>query len=176
MFALTLTPIYFAPTLSVRVVFVAPLIVVALYLIWLLFACTVTALEEAKASKLPSLLSVHHQGDEDVVFLLETSRLYGQGMRVSVYHEEESGYEIFVASGRVRNIQDNGLIQVILTQWDERHAPLIERLKKQERLAMEQIMVKPSATTDDEVADFTSFLARIPELREDLEFQGINFA
>lgn len=148
MFAIALAPIYLAPDLKVTALWIAPVGVVLLYVVWILFASTRDALGLANRSVLPALLKVRSEGD-DVVFLLEASRLYGQGMHVAVYHEEESGFEVYVAEGRVRNIQDNGMIQVALIRWEERHSNLLERLKDNERAVATKMMVKPAATSSD---------------------------
>lgn len=146
-FLVSLAPIYIAPDLKVSALWIAPVTLIFMYALWIAFASTQDALELAKKDKLPALLNVLSQGDESVL-LLEQSKLYGQGMGVSIYHRAESGFEVYVADGRVRNIQDNGLIQVQILRWEEQEASLLERLHRQERTAMDQIMVKPAVVSD----------------------------
>lgn len=167
-FMVSLAPIYIAPSITVSALWVAPALLVVLYALWIAFAATQDALTLANKDKLPALVSVYSQGGENVL-LLEASKLYGQGMRVAIYHREETGFEVFVADGRVRNIQDNGLIQVEITRWEQREGALLDRLSRQERTAMERIMVKPAAVGDAEIAPMEELLRLLATVRDHQE-------
>lgn len=148
-FVVSLLPIYVAPNLKVSALWIAPVCLVIIYTLWISFAATQDALDRANEDRLPSVVSVHSQGNVRIL-LLQASKLYGQGMGVSIYHEEQTGFELFVADGRVRNIQDNGLIQVEITRWEAPDQGLLDRLIRQESGTMQQIMVKPAVVVERE--------------------------
>ncbi len=98
--AKTRVPLFWLLTTLVILIFVTSVLVAAI--------C-----ESLASSRLPRVLNGRwHQG---VPFcLLEPSELFSIGSLVSCYVTDESGFEKFVAVGKVDNIQSNGQIQVSL--------------------------------------------------------------
>ncbi|MBC7496760.1 MAG: hypothetical protein H7243_06315 [Sphingomonadaceae bacterium] len=82
--------------------------------------------------------------DSEIIILLEKSRLFGQAMIVSVYYEDERGFELYVASGTVTNIQSNGLIQITIGSWQSPYEYIRSRIIAQQADGLHRILVRPA--------------------------------
>jgi hypothetical protein len=82
--------------------------------------------------------------------VLERSSLFGVSIFVTVYYVEglERGrgevVERAIGIGRVTNVQQNGLIQVLVLREVPNHAELWQRIRNHEKAILSQIIIKPS--------------------------------
>ncbi|MDC0835642.1 hypothetical protein POG22_22000 [Geitlerinema sp. CS-897] len=77
------------------------------------------------------------------IYLAEYSRLISKDTFVSLYYLD-GDYEVFVAIGWVQNVQDNGLIQILLLHKQEEHSLTLNRLENNDLAYLENTLVKPS--------------------------------
>lgn len=97
-------------------------------------------------------------GDGELLLLLRPNRLFGQSMMVSIYFEDERGLELLVGSGSVSNIQMNGFIQIAVSEWQEPHGDIRQKLIEQNQGTFDRIMVKPASNTASASADINGAL------------------
>ncbi len=85
-----------------------------------------------------------------VTLVLERSDLFGVNIFVTIYyvqHLDRRRDEVFeqaIGIGRVANIQQNGLIQVLVLREVPNHAELWQRVRNHETAILSQIVIKPS--------------------------------
>ena len=85
-----------------------------------------------------------------VTLVLERSDLFGVNIFVTIYYVEHLGqgrdevFERAIGIGRVANIQQNGLIQVLVLREVQNHVDLWQRIRNHERSILPQIVIKPS--------------------------------
>lgn len=82
--------------------------------------------------------------DNEIIILLEKNRLFGQAMIVSIYYEDERGFELYVASGTVTNIQSNGLIQITIVSWQTPYEHIRSRITAQQADSLHRLLVRPA--------------------------------
>lgn len=155
-----LGPLY-APTATIKVdltwIGVAGLLL--LTLLWTAVNMVVTARRHARP-RLPRTRHVMVSEGRDpaiarsVILVLERSELFGVNILVTIYYSEHldagSGevFERAVGVGRVVNVQQNGLIQVLLLAEVPANAELWQRIRNREAAALHQLIVKPSVFSD----------------------------
>jgi hypothetical protein len=82
--------------------------------------------------------------------VLERSELFGVNILVTVYYIEQLDrgqgqvFERAIGIGRVANIQQNGLIQVLVLKEVPSHVELWQRIRNHETAILSQIVIKPS--------------------------------
>lgn len=102
---------------------------------------TITALSEAAA--------------DPVTLILDPSELFGSNQFVSIYYNElldvgrKEAFERLIGVGRVSNVQQNGLIQVMVLMELPIHSDLWQRIRNREVATLTQIVVKPSIPYDE---------------------------
>jgi hypothetical protein len=85
-----------------------------------------------------------------VTLVLDRSALFGFNALVTIYHVErldqgrEDVFERLIGVGRISNIQQNGLIQVLVLVEMPLHAELWQRVRNREASVIGQLVVKPS--------------------------------
>jgi hypothetical protein len=87
-------------------------------------------------------------GENELILLLEPNRLFGQSMLVSIYYEDERGFEQLVAAGRVANVQTNGKIQIGVTSWVPAQDELRRHISGQDASRLARLLVRPAPTTE----------------------------
>ncbi|MDR3370632.1 hypothetical protein [Rhodoferax sp.] len=127
-----------------------PVFAVTLLVSLAIIAVLIEAARIAKmhaASTLPRVkLSIVESKDPDeprVILLLEPSSLYFFGLVVSVFVVEKDQYERFFGQGLVQNIQDDGLIQVRLDDFDFDATDVLNGLKSNSLDVITRLRVKP---------------------------------
>jgi len=119
--------------------------------IFFIFSFANVAYKTFKRSKstLPRLLHArkpdtknHHR--EKVVCLLEPSELFSYGVFVSFYYIGEENFEQLVGIGTVRNIQEDGKIQVVMDYAMDEHEDIIQKLAQNDAGLLKKIKVKPN--------------------------------
>ncbi len=147
----------------------APAAVIPISVIWLavaglvVLAALFTALNmvlaarRAAGGRLPKTRDVvlAAQGTTGTVTLvLDRSALFGFNALVTIYYVErlrqgrEDVFERLIGVGRVSNIQQNGLIQVLVLVEVPLHAELWQRVQNREASVIGQLAVKPSVPYD----------------------------
>lgn len=122
-------------------------------------AASIRMTMEARRSKRAPLPKVRHvsmlerTGDETVkplTLLMEPSRFFGVNILVTIFYVNLFGdghdatYEQTIGIGQVVNIQENGLIQVLVLREMSDHAALWQRIRKPEMATLSQVVIKPS--------------------------------
>lgn len=92
-----------------------------------------------------------------LVCLLEPSEMFSYGVQVSFYYLSPDGFELFVGSGRVINIQDDRRIQVGLTRAQQGQEDTVNAIAQNTKTVLDRVRVKPTVphdmfgATDEEV-------------------------
>ena len=85
-----------------------------------------------------------------ITLVLEKSAWFGVNIYVTIYYIESLSpgrdfvFERAVGIGRVINIQENGLIQVLVLREMPNHADLWQRIRSREMTTLGQVTIKPS--------------------------------
>jgi hypothetical protein len=88
------------------------------------------------------------------ILVLEQSELFGINILVTVYYSENLGlgrgevFERAIGVGRVINVQENGLIQILVLAEVPANAELWQRIRNREPAPLAQLVVKPSIFFD----------------------------
>lgn len=88
--------------------------------------------------------------EEPVTLIIGGSRQFGVNFLVTVYYEEylvpKKGpiFERAIGIGRVANVQENGLIQVLIVREVSNHAGLWQRIRQRDVATLSGVVVKPS--------------------------------
>jgi len=92
--------------------------------------------------------------DPSVILVLDRSSLFGFNILVTIYYSERLDprrgdvFERAIGIGRVVNVQQNGLIQVLVLAELPGNADLWQRTRNREAAALAQLVVKPSVLFD----------------------------
>jgi hypothetical protein len=76
--------------------------------------------------------------------LTEASMLFSQDTRVSFYHLDDSHFELLVGLGRVLIVQQDGSLQIALTEIVPSQDGLLESLVRNDKRVLSRIIVKPT--------------------------------
>jgi ribosomal 30S subunit maturation factor RimM len=85
-----------------------------------------------------------------VTLVMGRSRQFGVNILVTVYYEERLSaertdiIEQAIGIGQVINIQENGLIQVLVVREEPSHASLWQRIRNREMPILADVVIKPS--------------------------------
>jgi len=121
----------------------------------------------AKAAHLPRVIrAMQNPGDGDeLILLLQPNRLFGQFMLVSIYFEDERGFELSVGSGEVTNVQSDGAIQITVQMWEEPYQNVRRALVEQNADTLGRLLVRPAPTALPGSALVNALLSRNETLR-----------
>ncbi len=96
---------------------------------------------------LPRVLTARIFAEADsLLCLLEPSALFSHDTLVSLYYLGESEFERLIGFGVVFNIQENGMIQIMVTREIESCRDIFDKLRNNDRDALKKLRVKPSVT------------------------------
>jgi hypothetical protein len=85
-------------------------------------------------------------GSSGILLLLDRSELFGHDAVVSVYHVDSSDFEELVGVGHVRNIQEDGKIQILLGERVTAAShDTVNKLALNDAAVLARVKVKPSA-------------------------------
>jgi hypothetical protein len=156
-FVLALLGPFYLPGAVVRIGMIWLAVLALLVLTFALAAANlVVAARRATRGGLPRTLhafvpSVSRDGPgPSVILVVEPSALFGVNIFVTIYYIEhlDSGrdgvFERAIGIGRVANVQQNGLIQVVVLREVPSHAELWQRIRNHDRSILPQIVIKPS--------------------------------
>jgi hypothetical protein len=100
-----------------------------------------------------------HVGSEGatgpVTLVLDRSELFGFNVVVTIYYNKrleqnrDEVIERLIGVGRVANVRQNGLVQVIVLVELPTHVKLWERIRNRDATAIAQVVVKPSIPYDE---------------------------
>lgn len=110
----------------------------------------------------PKIIQSMQTENDNVILLLEPNRLFGQSMLVTVYYEDERGFELIVGSGSVINAQTNGLIQIGVSAWEEAYLHVKRLIVERDPDVLCRLLVRPAPTSQ---ADLNSLLSHEAALR-----------
>lgn len=92
---------------------------------------------------LPAILYARKANQKPLLCLLEPSELFSQDILVSLYFRDEDGFEILVGIGKVKNIQENGKIQIEMLNHDPIYEDIMKKLENNDINIMKRFQVKP---------------------------------
>ena len=140
-----------------------PGIKIPIGLIWLVVFLLVTAIVLAtlinmtlvarRAARAGPPRAIHAFAPDEagsVTLVPGKSRLFGVNIFVTIYYIEslspgqDDVFERAIGIGRVINIQENGLIQVLVLREVPSHADLWQRIRSREMATLGQVPIKPS--------------------------------
>jgi len=149
----------------------APAAIVQISLIWVAVAGLITSIvlltalnltvsaRQAARSRLPRARYAIVAGRPDegpLTLVLDRSELFGVNLVVTIYYtdraepgDDDAVIERLIGVGRVSNVQQNGLIQVLVLVEVPSHAGLWQRIRNREASTIAQIVVKPSIPYDE---------------------------
>lgn len=82
--------------------------------------------------------------DAAALLVLDNSPLFSHDTLLSVYFNDD-GYEILIGVGFVFNIQENGLIQAVITRiFGDQHGDVWDKVKANDGSILKRLIVKPS--------------------------------
>ena len=102
-------------------------------------------------SKMTNVIPVVKQGlnppplyqKAEALLLLSESDFFSIEAIVSIYYKDES-YEPLIGIGFVLNIQENGLIQVIVDNcYDDRYKEIWDKVRENNASVLEKLIIKP---------------------------------
>ncbi len=148
--ALILGFIYFyfsSDTTSVQLKVILPIIVIMLIFIITFYDLSYKLFIKAK-HVLPHVIQAHKPPpiypDAITILLLENSDLYGHESIVSIYYIEEE-FEVFIGLGFILTRQDNGYIQVLVTnQIEKTYSEMWQKVCQNDAKILPKLLVKPS--------------------------------
>ena len=141
----------YTPEVQVDLVwFVVSIVFFVITTFALLGACRI--LSQKKRLPLPSV-KAHRKSfkpftdESEGILLVESSELFTFNSEVSI-SIEDNDYEVPLGSGYVLNVQQNGLIQILITEVfeDGAEGTSWEDVKANKSSALTQLMVRPSKT------------------------------
>jgi hypothetical protein len=104
---------------------------------------------------LPRTLAAISEPDGGLTLVLSPSGLFGVDLAVTIYHVEQLdvqgnlSFERLIGVGRVSNVQQDGLVQVLVARPRRGYEDLWQRLRNKEAAMARQIVVKPSLSFSD---------------------------
>ncbi len=128
----------------------------SIFMSFLAFVCLLTILlvtminvlwqkyksEYEKKNNLPKVVDVMTSRGT-LILILNKSTLFAHGIYVSVYLNNNSGTESYIGAGRVRNIQENGLIQVQIIDWENDYERELREIEEKSEIVLSKILVRP---------------------------------
>jgi hypothetical protein len=111
--------------------------------------------------RLPEVLhaSVPETGEEvldaGVTLVMEASNLFGVNIFVTIYYTEpldwgaDEVFERAIGIGRVANVQQNGLVQVLVLRETPSHPEIWQRIRRRDTVTLSQLVIKPSIAFSD---------------------------
>lgn len=135
---------------SVGLIWLSVLLLVVVSIFATLVKMTLTARRTAKAGPPRAIHAFAPTPDYPVTLVFEASRLFGVNIFVTLYYIEVLGpsqrevFERMIGVGRVVNIQEGGLVQVLVLKEMLAHADLWQRIRNRETATLGQVVVKPS--------------------------------
>jgi hypothetical protein len=138
--------VFAGPSLRWKLVFTG-IVLLSTLLLLALFTLAHAAYKGHKdaANVLPEILHVAESNtfeQSELVCLLEPSELFSHGIFVSFYAIAEEGLEVLVGIGVVTNVQKDGKIQVALTDIVEGYKQEVDKLKRNDAVALKNTRVK----------------------------------
>jgi hypothetical protein len=150
--AASLVTVFVLPEWKVPAAWPVTLAVVFIAAIWIVTSALrqcverATSLAKRRVTYLPKVVhAMLTPGQEDeLILLLEANRLFGQFMLVSIYYDDERGFEVLVGSGEVGNVQSNGAIQIVVSGWEEPYQHLRRAVIEQTLGTLPRLLVRPA--------------------------------
>lgn len=158
---LSLLTIFILPQWSVPFSWIMTVTIILLVMLWIVFAAVGRATEHSHKF-LPSVRAVVNDYDSDgrIVLLLEKSDLFAMATAVSIYYEDDSNLERLVAGGVVQNVQGNGLIQILVEEWELGQHTTQLKIEQASQDVIKRLRIRPfvSKKRNDEIIDARSNL------------------
>lgn len=134
----------------IGLIWLAALLLVVISIFATLVNMTLTARRNAKAGPPRAIHAFTAAPGDPVTLVFGASSLFGVNIFVTVYYIESLGsgqrevFERMIGVGHVINIQEDGLVQVLVLREMPAHAELWQRIRNRETATLGQVIVKPS--------------------------------
>ncbi len=106
-----------------------------------------TAFEEyqkLRRRNIPSILFVQKENNSDaIICLLEYSEIFAHDMMVSAYYTNKDDIEVLIATGFVKNIQDNRKIVVQLSKLEHGQEEILKKIANNDKSIIDRTIIKP---------------------------------
>lgn len=136
----------YPPTFVISLKFVVPIFILLLLLIFTLVTATYDSYR-AGLRILPRLIVSKNIGQNKdeirILCVLEPSELFSYDSVVSFYCHDE-GFEQLIGVGTVINIQEDGKIQVVMTNFLKEHEEKVRKLAMNDAGLLQKTVVKPN--------------------------------
>lgn len=124
-----------------------PIVIILLLLLIILFNLSYSLFQKSQNLN-PKVVQGRQppkfQKDSKALLLLEKSELFSQDAVVALFYNDE-GYERLIGAGFVLSIQNNGIIQVVISKaLDDNDDSIWNKLISNDSVAINKILVKPN--------------------------------
>lgn len=106
-----------------------------------------TALQEYKKLKqrnIPRILFIQKDPNtSSITCLLEYSELFAHDMMVSAYYTNKDDIEVLIATGFVKNIQDNNKVVVQLSTLEPGQEEILKKFANNDKSIIDRTIIKP---------------------------------
>lgn len=150
----------FLPDSTVRLGWLLLAVILLMVATSIFYAAVKKALNEG-LNPLPAVISCYVPEDstQPTILMSSPSELFGVSSLVSVYYENDTGFEILLAHGYVNSVQRNGNIQVAVENWEEGHPDVRSDIQKSKREELQRLIVKPSVVRKEpQIQELASIL------------------
>ncbi|AIE75694.1 hypothetical protein D082_31660 [Synechocystis sp. PCC 6714] len=89
------------------------------------------------------LTAFKEQNTDSINCLLEYSEIFSHDMMVSVYYTNQDDIEVLIATGFVKNVQDNGKIMIKLNNLETGQKEILEKLSSNDKSIIGRTIIKP---------------------------------
>lgn len=98
-------------------------------------------LEYKRKNSIPRIVDV--LTNRGLILILNKSTLFTHRIYVSVFLNNNNGTENYIGIGIVSNIQENGLIQVQIIDWEDGYEREIREIEEKSDIILSKIIVRP---------------------------------
>lgn len=135
------------PTDTIDLKVFVPIIIILSILLIILFNLSYTFFQKAQ-NMTPKVIQGRQppkfQKESKALLLLEKSELFSQDAVVAIFYNDE-GYERLIGAGFVLSIQNNGIIQIVISKaLDDNDDSIWNKLISNDSVAIKKILVKPN--------------------------------
>jgi hypothetical protein len=100
--------------------------------------------QKLRRRTIPSIELVTKENNSDaIICLLEYSEIFAYDMMVSAYYTNQDNMEVLIATGFVKNIQDNGKIVVQLPNLESGQEEILKKIAGNDKSILNRTVIKP---------------------------------
>lgn len=81
-----------------------------------------------------------------ILCLLEKSDLFATDLVISIFYTDEYGFEALIGVGYIKNVQNDGNIQALITQPNEIYQDILDQLASNNQRILDKIVIRPGVS------------------------------